>query len=283
MKRAKVLMAETMVASMLLILLLEGASVINYQRADKILPSLTEAIKSQDDQAMRNQLRKMVRTIDPTNLKMIGIDIGTLELKFGTVSYYDGDLYEIKLMPLWPYLRDYAYILHNEDEHQKGIGYIRGDTHITPEKGVISYARQLVKTPPIETRVIVLGKGDVDTTDAKETTTSCNKLLNRWDDYKDTLESEFDSKIFVAITSDMYCPTELKRLDPRLYREIAVEGGHADDGTPVDVIRNPKVAAATSGNTRRNRNKSRKNKKDDKFTRALNGDDDYDSGRNSDS
>lgn len=129
--------------------------------------------------------------------------------------------------------------------------------------------RRAASTPSMATRVIVAGKGEVDTTDVEETPATCNKLENRWDELMEDIEDDFNTRTFIALTADMYCPTELKKKVGSLYREVEVESGYADDGTPVDVLRNPTIAEATKDIKREKRSRRSLRKKADKKKSAL--------------
>lgn len=195
---------------------------------------LGEALKSESYPDTLKALRNLVNAFPKENVKMVGIDIKSWSVRIGTATYLHGDFSDITFTPFWVDVKNYAHILHNPGEHIHGIGYISGDLHMTKESAKLGFRTAVV--PDVATKVYAFGSGNIDTTKAMATETTCQNLHDQWNNMLREYGPHFDNKTFVTLTDDLYCPTELQKLAGSYYRDVSLTKGYANDGTPVDII-----------------------------------------------
>lgn len=180
-------------------------------------------------------VRNLVRNMLKENLKVMGIDLSTWTLRVGTATYYEGDFMDISQAPFWPRLKTHAHILHNAGDTQTGVGYLKGETIITKETALHSMFR-VSEVPDTLTKVLAHGSGEINTNNAEETQETCGKLKSDWDNIITSTAEHADKQTFIVLTSDLYCPTELRELIGKYFRELTLETAYANDGTPIDII-----------------------------------------------
>nr|UYO08037.1 hypothetical protein [Amarillovirales sp.] len=207
---------------------------------------LLEAAEERNPYKLAKGTRDLVQAGPKGDMKFAGIDMQTLELKYGTLHYWDGHISKFSGSPLWTRVKDTPHFLSKKSV--SGIAFVE-EIEGTPNFQGADFTPKRLSTPEIKGTVRIFTLDNSEWGIPKADDTTCKNMALIIDDLKDRID-QLDNGV-ILLNRKFYCPEMFDGLITHFYK-LRVGSTYTSDGDLISYIKDAeKVKTPTVSKSRK--------------------------------